>query len=299
MKIVNFVGKSGVSFGIVQDNNKILPIPEILSSKNLKYEWQYNIMSFINGYPHSIEILKSLLSKEINFENNFIHLKDVKILPPVPTPSKIICLGLNYKDHVRETGKELPSRPILFSKAPSSIIGTGDTIILPEENGTKLGCVDYEVELAAVIGKKAKNVTAEEVKNGNYILGYTILNDVTSRSDQKRDGQFFFSKSFDTFAPMGPWIVTSDDLSNPQNLKMITELNEKIMQDSSTAEMVFNVLEIISYISQKITILPGDIISTGTPCGVGFTRNPPVYLKAGDNLLLKIENIGILKNPVK
>jgi len=299
MKIVNFLGKSGVSFGILQDDNYILPIPEIFSSKNLKYEWQYNIMSFINSYPYSIKILKSLLSKEINFEDNFIHSRDVKILPPVPSPSKIICLGLNYKDHVKETEKKLPSRPMLFSKAPSSIIGTGDSIILPEENGKKLEYIDYEVELAVIIGKKTKGINIDEVKNGSYILGYTILNDVTSRRDQKRDGQFFFSKSFDTFAPIGPWIVTSDELSNPQNLKMITELNGKVMQNSSTSEMVFNVFEIVSYISQKITLLPGDIIGTGTPSGVGFTRNPPVYLKPGDNLLLKIENIGILANTVK
>jgi len=219
-----------------------------------------------------------------------------KLLAPVQ-PSAILCIGLNYAQHARETNAELPRYPVLFMKNPATLNHPGDPICLPPS------CldppqVDFEVELAVVIGKTAKNIPAAEALQ--YVLGYTIGNDVSARRWQKHGGggQWVRGKSFDTFCPLGPELVTKDLVPDPQQLRLQCFLNGELMQDAYTSDMIFSVAELIEYLSRDMTLLPGTVILSGTPSGVGFARNPPVYLKPGDTLELKIDCLGILRNPV-
>ena len=223
--------------------------------------------------------------------------KKVKtILSPVK-PKVIFCIGLNYKLHAKETGLDLPKHPVVFMKNISAAASHLDNIIIPLSCANKPE-VDYEAELAVVIKRKAKNVLPEDALD--YVLGYTCANDISARKWQMHAGanQWIKGKSFDTFCPFGPWIVTIDELKNPDNLDIECVLNGKTMQKSNTDDMIFSVAQIISYLSQSTTLVPGTIILTGTPGGVGFTRNPPVYLKPGDILETKIEKIGVLKNQI-
>jgi 2-keto-4-pentenoate hydratase/2-oxohepta-3-ene-1,7-dioic acid hydratase in catechol pathway len=215
-------------------------------------------------------------------------LEDIKFLPPV-VPPNIIALGLNYKEHAKEGWNELPSEPIIFLKATTSIIGHLAPIILPKQSPEQ---VDYECELVIVIGKKCKNIKEEEAKN--YIFGYTCGNDVSARYYQfTKDKQWARAKSFDTFCPIGPYIETEID---PTNLDIKTILNGKIVQNSNTSKMIFNPFKIVSWLSSYMTLLPGTIILTGTPEGVGYAKNPPLFLKEGDVVEVEIEGIGILRN---
>ena len=215
-----------------------------------------------------------------------------RIGPPTTAPSKIICLGKNYAEHAKEGGFESPKAPILFCKAPSALTGPFDPVLLPE---TSLK-VDWEVELAVVIGKKGKRIPVDSALP--HIAGFTILNDVSGRDAQFADSQWFRGKSFDTFAPIGPWIVTVDEVADVQNLGLTCHVNGRLMQEGNTRDMLFPVASIISYISQDITLFPGDIISTGTPSGVGFFRDPPIVLQHGDEVVCAIESIGEIRNRV-
>lgn len=219
-----------------------------------------------------------------------------ELLAPV-VPVAVFCIGLNYKMHAAETGLTLPDYPVLFLKNPAAVTGPVSDIVIP------ISCleppqVDYEAELAVVIGKAAKNVKKEDVRE--YIFGYTCANDVSARVWQKHAGgkQWCRGKGFDTFCPLGPVLVTPDEVKEPGNLKVECRLNKQIMQSGSTKNMIFSVEEIIAYLSESTTLLPGTVILTGTPEGVGFTRVPPVYLKPGDLLETEIESIGTLANPV-
>jgi 2-keto-4-pentenoate hydratase/2-oxohepta-3-ene-1,7-dioic acid hydratase in catechol pathway len=218
----------------------------------------------------------------------------VKLLPPVPDPRKIICVGLNYKDHAAEGGVPIPKEPVLFSKYATALIGHGDNIVLPPVSTE----VDYEAELVIVVGKGGKNIAAKS--GADHAAGYTIGHDVSARDWQlKKDGkQWMVGKTFDTFAPTGPVLVTADEVPNPHNLAIRLRLNGKTMQDSSTSQMVFRVGDILAYLSQVFTLEPGDLIFTGTPPGVGFARKPPVFLKGGDVVEVEIEGLGVLRNPV-
>ncbi|MCP8311029.1 MAG: fumarylacetoacetate hydrolase family protein [Candidatus Methylarchaceae archaeon HK02M1] len=215
-----------------------------------------------------------------------------KILAPVTHPPKIICLGLNYKTHAIEWEVNPPSKPIVFMKPRTTIIGPYDDIVSPSI-AKKL---DYEVELAVVIGKKCKRVS--EDKASDFILGYMVLNDVTARDLQRREKQWFMGKGLDTFAPTGPWIITKDEL-NVDNLRLTTRVNGELRQDGSTRDMIFKVDYLVSWLSKGITLEPGDIISTGTPSGVGAYMNPPSFLEEGDIVEVNIEGIGGLRNRVK
>lgn len=212
--------------------------------------------------------------------------------PPVVRSSKIICLGLNYWDHSREGGFEPPARPLLFSKAPSAVTGPQDPIVLPESSGQ----VDWEVELAVVVGRRCKRVDAGRALG--FVAGYTVLNDVSAREAQFSDGQWFRGKSFDTFAPLGPVVVTADELGDPQALSLTSVVDGVTMQSGTTADMIFKVAEIIAFVSRDITLLPGDLIATGTPAGVGIFRDPPITLAAGNVVECRIEGIGALRNLV-
>lgn len=219
-----------------------------------------------------------------------------KLLAPVE-PRAILCIGLNYRLHVGEFGRELPKRPVLFMKNPAAVTGPGAPILLPASclNPPQ---VDYETELAVVIGRAAKNVSVAEALD--YVLGYTIGNDVSARRWQKEEGggQWVRGKSFDTFCPLGPALVTTDEIPDPQRLKLSCTVNGRTMQDDTTANMIFPVPELIAYLSQDTTLLPGTVILTGTPSGVGFARTPPLFLNPGDTVSLTIEPIGTLTNPV-
>lgn len=220
-----------------------------------------------------------------------------KLLAPIQ-PSAILCIGLNYKQHARETKAELPRYPVLFMKNPAALNHPGDPILLPDSCLDPLQA-DFEIELAVVIGKAAKNVSAAEALE--YVLGYTIGNDVSARRWQKHGGggQWVRGKSFDTFCPLGPELVTTDQVPDPQHLRLQCFLNGALMQDANTADMIFTVAELIEYLSSGMTLLPGTVVLTGTPSGVGFARNPPVFLKPGDTLELRIDGLGILRNTVE
>jgi 2,4-didehydro-3-deoxy-L-rhamnonate hydrolase len=213
--------------------------------------------------------------------------------PPIVNPSKIIAVGLNYLDHALEQGKKPPEAPLLFMKAPSCLIGAGDAIRIPPQESK----VDAEGELAVVIGATARRLGAAEAARA--ILGYTIMNDVSGREAQYGDKQWIRGKSFDTFGPCGPWIVPAGELQDASRLAIQAAWNGITMQRSSTDQLIFGVFELVSYISHQMTLVPGDIIATGTPSGVGVFRDPPVFLKAGDRVRIEIERIGVLENPVE
>jgi 2-keto-4-pentenoate hydratase/2-oxohepta-3-ene-1,7-dioic acid hydratase in catechol pathway len=218
-------------------------------------------------------------------------LSDVTLLAPVPVPSKVVAIGQNYMDHCREQGVEPPTSPVIFTKFSTAVVGPGAEIRWDPELTSK---VDYEVELAVVIGRRARRVSEDEALD--YVAGYTVCNDVSARNLQFGDGQWVRAKSLDTFCPLGPWLVTRDEIPDPQNLAVRTTLNGEVMQDSTTAEMIFGVRELIAFASRAFTLLPGDVIVTGTPPGVGVFRDPPVFLKDGDEITVEVEGIGKLAN---
>lgn len=217
-----------------------------------------------------------------------------RIGSPIARPSKIICVGLNYADHAKETGAPIPSEPVIFMKATTSMSGPFDPIQIPK-NSTK---TDWEVELAVVVGKRASYVKEEHAMD--YVAGYCLHNDVSEREFQlERNGTWDKGKGCDTFAPLGPFLVTKDEIPNPNNLRLWLKVNNEIMQDGNTSDFIFKIPFLISYISQFMTLLPGDIISTGTPAGVGLGLNPPIYLKSGDTVELGIKGLGTAKQMVK
>jgi 2-keto-4-pentenoate hydratase/2-oxohepta-3-ene-1,7-dioic acid hydratase in catechol pathway len=216
----------------------------------------------------------------------------VRLGPAVPTPRKVICIGLNYRDHAAESGSPVPERPVVFSKFPTAIVGPDDPVILPPTSEK----VDYEAELAVVIGRRAKRVPRERAYE--HVLGYANFNDVSARDFQFGDGQWQRGKSCDTFGPIGPWIVMRDRVADPHRLAIALRLNGATMQSSSTSNMIFGVPELVAFISETITLEPGDVIATGTPPGVGFARKPPVFLKPGDVMEVEVEGLGVLRNPV-
>lgn len=277
MKLIRFGELNNEKPGIQLDNNL-----------------RIDVSSFVNDYDEfffesdGIEKLRDWLKK--NQEKCPIIEKNIRIGPPISRPSKIVCVGLNYAKHAAESGMEVPSEPVLFFKSSSAITGPFDPIILPK-NSSK---TDWEVELAVVIGKKASYITKENALK--HVAGYVLHNDVSEREFQiERLGQWVKGKSCDSFAPLGPFIATTDEIKNPNKLNLWLKVNGKEMQNSNTSDFIFNVEEVISYISQFMTLLPGDIISTGTPFGVGLGLNPPKYLKEGDVVELGIDGLGISK----
>ncbi|WP_462219872.1 fumarylacetoacetate hydrolase family protein [Ferruginibacter sp.] len=245
----------------------------------------YDEMFFANGgLPH--------LAWMVNQHKDMLRKVDdgERLGSPVARPSKIVCIGLNYAQHAKETNAAIPKEPILFFKSTTSLIGPYDTVTIPK-NSVK---TDWEVELAFVIEKKASYVQEHEAMD--YVAGYVLHNDISEREFQlERGGTWDKGKGCDTFAPVGPWLVTKDEITDPHNLRLWLKVNDKMMQDSNTDDLVFNIPFLVSYISQFMTLLPGDIISTGTPAGVGLGFNPPVYLKDGDVIELGIDGLGTSK----
>jgi 2-keto-4-pentenoate hydratase/2-oxohepta-3-ene-1,7-dioic acid hydratase in catechol pathway len=217
-------------------------------------------------------------------------LASVKLLAPVPRPPKLICVGLNYREHAAESRSEVPAVPTIFNKFPNVVIGPGDPIVLPKASRKP----DYEAELAFVIGKGGRNISADRALE--HVLGYTIVNDVTARDYQTATTQWLMGKTFDTFCPMGPWIVTADEIGDPHDLDISLEIGGETLQKSNTSALIFRVPRLIEYVSTAVTLEPGDVFATGTPEGVGFARRPPRWLKPGEEVVVRIGKIGELRN---
>lgn len=247
-----------------------------------------------SGHP-AADVLREALAAgaDLSADGERVGMTDMRLLAPVIRPSKILAVGLNYRAHAAESAMEEPEAPLLFVKTPNSVVGPGDAIVVDEADTRR---ADYEVELAAVIGRRARRVTAGTALD--HVLGYTVGNDVSARDAQFSDKQWVRAKGFDTFCPLGPWIVTADEIVDPQSLRVTCDVNGRRLQDDSTADMIFPVAELVAYASRFMTLEPGDVILTGTPDGVGFARRPPVYLSPGDTVTVAVDRIGELTNPV-
>jgi len=219
-------------------------------------------------------------------------LDQITLLAPIPRPLKFICVGLNYRDHAAESHSEIPSVPTIFGKFSNTVTAPGGPIVLPR-NSTK---PDYEAELAFVIGRGGRHIAAENWRR--HVAGYTIVNDVSARDFQRATSQWLMGKTFDTFAPMGPWITTADEIADPHALNIRLTLNGELMQNSNTRELIFKIPELVAFLSSVVTLEPGDIVATGTPAGVGFARKPPRWLRPGDDVRITIDGLGELRNPV-
>ncbi len=234
------------------------------------------------------------LQRAAHAAGGFTQLSYDELDAPYYDPAKIVAIGLNYIDHAAESKMQVPTHPLVFTKFSSSITGPYNDIIIPTGITTQ---VDYEVELGVIIGKYAKNVTEEEALD--YVFGYTVLNDVSARDIQFADGQWVRGKSLDTFCPYGPWIITADEIKDPTNLDLSLTLNGQVLQSANTCDMIFSVAKAISLLSRSFTFEPGDLIATGTPSGVGFTRKPPIYLNDKDVMITEVKQIGKLINRIK
>ncbi len=284
MKVARLFRSNQETYGFVKEDNVVtkedityftgIPIPQ-------------NVKDFLFGGWFD-EVKKKITKIEYKEK-----ISSFKILSPIPNPSKIICLAYNYKDHAIEQNLIPPDEPVILIKPNTTLTGTNSDILCP----SFVSRLDYEIELALVIGKQCKNIDELEAKEA--IFGYMILNDVTARDIQARDKQFTRAKGFDTFAPSGPWITTSDEIPNPQNLRMITKVNNKIRQNSSTSNMFLKIPTIVSMLSKVMTLEKGDIISTGTPAGVMSSKPNAIFLQDGDKIEMEIENLGRIENTVR
>ncbi len=243
------------------------------------------------GQPY-LEQIFAWGKSQFETKSHLFPLDTLELGPPVPDPDKIICLGVNYRDHATEAQQELPVVPMFFAKFRNSLIGPTSPILLPHVSSQ----IDYEGELAVIIGTRCKEVSEQEALH--YVAGYTIMNDVSARDVQMQTSQWTAGKALDTFAPMGPGIVLASAIPNPQTLVLTTKVNGQVVQHDNTANMIFSVATAIAFLSSLMTLEPGDIIATGTPSGVGFKRTPPLFLQDGDVTEVEIEGIGQLRNPV-
>jgi len=280
MKLVTFKHQGTSRVGAVVDDTVV----DGLGKNNIPQ----TMLEFLAAGKQALDALQHI----IDSQQARIPLSEVTLLAPVPRPGKFLGIGLNYADHIAETALEKPEYPTFFTKQSSCVIAGGEAIHLPKVSEK----LDYEVELAFVIGKRCRHVPLE--KAHQVIAGYTIVNDVTVRDWQFRTPTWMIGKSFDTHGPMGPWIVTADEIADPHNLKLKTWVDDELRQSSNTRHMIFNIYQMIAYLSQAMTLEPGDVIATGTPSGVGVKMKPRGYMKAGQVVTMEIEKIGRLTNPV-
>jgi 2-keto-4-pentenoate hydratase/2-oxohepta-3-ene-1,7-dioic acid hydratase in catechol pathway len=250
---------------------------------------EWTMARLLDDVPRNLARLRAVLDS--GPPPGGLSLATLRVLPPVPRPGKIIAVGRNYREHAAEEEVGVPEAPLLFAKLPTALVGDGAAVTWSAALATQ---VDYEAELAVVIGRTARNVPAEQALD--FVLGYSCLNDVSARDLQVQDGQWTRAKSLDTFCPMGPWVVTADEIANPGQLRIRCRVNGEVRQDDSTAALVRGVAELIAYCSRSFTLEPGDVIATGTPGGVGVFRNPPIFLEDGDTIEVEIERIGTLRN---
>ena len=293
--------------GLVQ-NDEVLDVD--LAARALQMILPDQMLDLIDDWERAKGGLDALLQKAagrhfsdvktFNAAGAVQRLSEVQLAAPIPRPRKnIMCLGLNYSEHAKESaearGREasIPQYPVIFTKAPTTVNGPYSPIVIDPAVSQD---IDWEVELAVILGKGGKNIREEEAYA--HVFGYCVLNDVTARDLQERHRQFFRGKSLDGYCPMGPWIVTADEIPNPQNLNLRLLVNGVLKQNSNTSMMIFDIPKIVAVLSNGMTLEPGDIIATGTPSGVGFARNPPEFLKPGDVVEAEIQDIGTLRNPV-
>lgn len=280
MKLVTFIHDSQSRVGAV--------VNDVVVDSRGNPEIPTTMIAFLAAGAEAL----TAMQRQIDNGKNRIALNEIKLEAPVPRPGKYLAVSLNYADHIAETGKEKSEFPSFFSKQSSCIIGHGDAIHRPKVSDK----LDYEGELAFVIGKRCRHVAVDNACE--VIAGYTIANDVSVRDWQIRSPTMMIGKSFDTAGPLGPWLVTSDEIYDPHNLTIKTWVDDEKRQDSNTRHMIFNCYEMIAYLSQAMTLEPGDVISTGTPAGVGVKMQPRGYLKPGQTVRIEIEKIGVLSNPV-
>ncbi|MGI0082691.1 MAG: fumarylacetoacetate hydrolase family protein [Nitrosopumilaceae archaeon] len=284
MKIARLLGSDMETYGFV-NGDKVITKEEITHQTGIPIPQNIKDFLFDGWYDETKRNIAQLNYTE--------KISNFKTLAPIPNPSKIICLVFNYKDHAREQNLIPLDEPAIILKPKTALTGATADIVCP----SFVSKLDYEIELALIIGKDCKNITEDKAKDA--IFGYMILNDASARDIQVKDKQFTRAKSFDTFAPCGPWITTTDEVAEPQNLKMITKVNGEVRQNSSTSNMFLKIPTIISMLSKVMTLEKGDIISTGTPAGVMLNRPDAVYLKDGDKIEMEIEGLGKLENTIK
>ncbi|MBN8734341.1 MAG: fumarylacetoacetate hydrolase family protein [Acidobacteria bacterium] len=278
MKLVTFIGQDALAQPGVIQNGRVVGLARL-------------------GYPSTTAVIvagdgaKGQIQSFVNAnEPSSPMLETVKLLAPVPRPAKIICIGLNYRDHAVESNMAIPEVPTVFCKFASAVIATGENVVLPK-NSVK---PDYEAEFAVVIGKGGRYIAAEKWEE--HVYGYLNLNDVSARDYQLATSQWMIGKTFDTFCPMGPYILTKDEVADPHNLDIKMTINGEVLQHSNTKHLIFNIPTLIAHLSSVMTLEVGDIISTGTPAGVGLGRTPPRWLVAGDEMVVEVEGLGQLRN---
>ena len=288
MKFVSFQVGDRQTYGVKRDAR----IVELAGLHGLPQD----LLGGIEEGEGFLQKVKRVLQDDSAEPRSYSH-NEIKWLSPLPKVKRnIMCVGKNYRDHAIEMGGEqdIPKDIMIFTKATNTVVGHEETVL---HHGEMTEQLDYEGELAVVIGKRGKGISLEDALE--YVFGYTILNDITARNLQKKHGQFFIGKSLDTTCPIGPYLVTKDEVVDPQNLKITTRVNDEIRQSSNTSEMIFNIPTIISTLSKGMTLEPGDIIATGTPAGVGKGFKPPLFLKKGDRVVIEIESLGILTNQLQ
>ena len=293
MRIVRFVHHEVESYGVLKGDGEIIDLPRLSSLEDRSFP--SNIDELISLGLEAEALVEEFLSDLPDNQEEQVVLKkeDVTLRAPVIAPQKIVCLGLNYRDHAEEGGAAVPDEPVIFMKPRTAIVGPEETVVKP----SFVTQLDYEVELAIVMGSRGKNVPVSDSKD--YIFGYTVFNDISARDIQFKDGQWTRGKSFDTFAPIGPCLTTAEQIGDPNDLRLTARVNGETRQDSSTRLMVFNVYEIVQHLSRVMTLEPCDIIATGTPAGVAaFMKPEPKFLKRGDIVEVEIEKIGTLRNRV-
>jgi 2-keto-4-pentenoate hydratase/2-oxohepta-3-ene-1,7-dioic acid hydratase in catechol pathway len=276
MRIVSFRRNGKISYGLLEgDEIADLPglDPQLPPALN-------DALPTLRGYAPPAATRKT------------VSLSDVTLLPVIPSPQKIICIGVNYADHAAETGQAPPPYPTVFAKFANTLAASGDPIVLPSASTMP----DYEGELAVVIGRPGRQITEQDALD--YVAGYTAFNDVSARDFQGHTSQWTMGKSPDTFGPLGLALLTADEIPDPQKLELRTTVNGEVLQQASTADMVFTVRQLIAYLSQTMTLLPGDVIATGTPSGIGAARTPPRFLRPGDTVVISIDDVTELANPV-
>jgi len=291
LKLVRYLDRERENYGVLT-TDKVTCLPRIAKrlNKQLPELFEDFITLGTEGIETSEKLLNDATKNDVKYASSPV---DVTLLPPITFPPKIVCLGLNYRDHAAEQNATIPDEPIIFIKPHTTIIGPNESIVKP----SFVKMLDYEAELAIVVGRKAKNVPVSKARS--YIFGFTILNDVSARDFQFKDKQWTRGKSFDTFAPTGPCITTMKQLQDTSNLSIRTWVNNELRQNSTTKNMVFNPYEIIHHLSRIMTLEPCDVIATGTPAGVGFALKPqPKFLQHDDIVRIEIEKIGILENTV-
>jgi 2-keto-4-pentenoate hydratase/2-oxohepta-3-ene-1,7-dioic acid hydratase in catechol pathway len=282
MKLVTFTTENDARLGVVRDDRVV----DLASASNGCLP--SDMLTFLQQGEAAMQLARDVEKSA----TASLPLTEVTLLAPVPNPSKVVAMGLNYMDHCREQNIEPPKEPIIFAKFPSAVVGPGAAI---RWDPALTQQVDYEAELAVVMGRTARRVSAAGALD--YVAGYTICNDVSARNLQFGDGQWVRGKSLDTFCPLGPWLVTRDEIPDPHDLAIRCTVNDDVLQDSTTAEVIFRVDQLIEFISHAFSLLPGDVIATGTPDGVGVFRSPQIFLKDGDVVTVEIEGLGQLTNP--